>query len=436
MAIEAMKQKDGTFRFRGRSFRITEDKNQALEPFGMRLHNYGVVLMLLPDAAQVNSLDQQIGNARFIRNRYLADRQAYYGQTGEVLTVSSYKKEYLPKLKEEFPFLRLSDKFALEASLEHVENAYKKFFRERTGFPRFASKYQPSGSCYTTKFTNGNLAVLTGVDDLPYVKLPKIGNVRFVLPKGRTVQDLVPAGVSILSASIKRSGPRYTVSLQLETVIEKPPALSEVSIRDIAAADMGLARFAAVGTIDSVNHIENPRWIKLHEKRLRRLQKSLSRKQYDRESHTGSRNWEKARRKVAAEQRKCANQRRDFQHKLSRRIADACAVFVCEDLNIRGMVKNRRLSKGIASVGWGNFLNYVNYKLERKGGIFLKADRYYASSRLCSVCGHKHQELKLSDRMWNCPECGAHHDRDENAVFNLLAEGRRMLAERGIAVTI
>lgn len=86
---------------------------------------------------------------------------------------------------------------------------------------------------------------MTGADGLPYVKLPKIGNVRFVLPKGRTVQDLVPAGVSILSASIKRSGPRYTVSLQLEAVIEKPPALSEASIRDIVAADMGIARFAA-----------------------------------------------------------------------------------------------------------------------------------------------------------------------------------------------
>lgn len=434
MAIEVIKQNDGTFQFHGRSLRITEDKNKALGPFGMCLHNYGIVLMLLPDEAQTNALDQQIGNARFIRNRYLADRQAYYAQTGESLTVPCYKKKYLPKLKAEFPFLCLSDKFALESSLEQVDTAYKNFFQKRTGFPRFACKNMPSGNRYMTKFTNGNIAVLTGADGLSYVKLPKIGQVRFVLPKGKTAQDVIPAGVSVLSAAIKRSGKRYTVSLQLEAVIEKPPALSEVSVRDMVAADMGIARFAAIGNIKSVGMVDNPRWIRLHERRLRRLQKALSRKKYDRKSHTGSKNWEKARDRVAAEQRKCADQRKDFHHKLSRRIADTCTVFVCEDLNIRGMLKNRHLSKEISSVGWGNFLNYVRYKVVRKGGIFLKAGRYYASSRFCSACGHKYQELKLSDRAWDCPECGAHHDRDENAVRNLLKEGRRILAERGIAI--
>lgn len=198
---------------------------------------------------------------------------------------------------------------------------------------------------------------------------------------------------------------------------------------------MGIARFATIGNAEEMETVENPRWIRLHAKRLRRLQKALSRKRYDKKSHTGSKNWEKARRRVAAEQRKCANQRKDFQHKLSRKIADACTVFVCEDLNIRGMVKNRHLSKEISSAGWGRFLTYVRYKLERKGGIFLKAGRFYASSKICSICGKKYEALKLSDRSWRCPECGEIHDRDENAVSNLLKEGRRLLAEKGIAVT-
>lgn len=435
MAISVIKQDDGTFRFSGRSFRPTEEKMQALAPYGMLLHNWGIILMLLPDPVQTQALDQQIGNARFIRNRYLADRQDYYARSGESLTVACYKSDYMPRLKKEYPFLLLSDKFALEAALEHVDAAYKKFFREHTGFPRFASKYNLSGNQYTTKFTNWNIAVETGKDGLSYVKLPKIGKIRFVLPKGKTVRDIVPEGTSILSASVKRAGQTYTVSLQLEAVVDKPAELAEVSVRDIVAADMGIARFATIGNAEEMETVENPRWIRLHAKRLRRLQKALSRKRYDKKSHTGSKNWEKARRRVVAEQRKCANQRKDFQHKLSRKIADACTVFVCEYLNIRGMVKNRHLSKEISSAGWGRFLTYVRYKLERKGGIFLKAGRFYASSKICSICGKKYEALKLSDRSWRCPECGEIHDRDENAVSNLLKEGRRLLAEKGIAVT-
>lgn len=153
----------------------------------------------------------------------------------------------MPRLKEEYPFLRLSDKFALEAALEHVDAAYKKFFREHTGFPRFASRYNPAGNRYTTKFTNGNIAVETGEDGLSYVKLPKIGKIRFVLPNGKTVHDIVPEGTSVLSASVKRAGQTHTVSLQLEAVVEKPAELTEVSVRDIVAADMGIARFATFG---------------------------------------------------------------------------------------------------------------------------------------------------------------------------------------------
>ena len=428
------------FKFSGRAWNITEAKNKALEPYGRVVLNYGIVLELIPDDVQKKDLAQQIGNARFIRNRYLANRLACYKENRKTLTVTEYKAKYFPALKEEFEFLRLSDKFALEAAVEHVDAAYANFFDGRARFPKFVSKWKPNGNTYTTKQTNGNirLELREGKDQmvLPYIKLPKVGWVRFVLPKKRTLQDILPDGTTILSASIKRKGDRFTVSLQLESIIPSPVQAAQMSVHDIIAADMGLKVFALIGGPDWDKEIPNPRWIRLHEKRLRRLQKALSRKQYDEETHTGSKNWEKAKKRVAAEQRKIANQRKDFQHKLSRYIADNCLAFICEDLNIKGMVKNHRLAKEISSAAWGQFLTMVKYKMERLGKFFIQVNRWFPSSQNCSCCGYKNTEVKdLGIRVWKCPECGTLHDRDANAKNNILAEGVRLLREAGVAVT-
>ncbi|MCC2254594.1 transposase [Ruminococcus sp. CLA-AA-H200] len=433
MAVTATKNGD-IFIFSGRAYHITEAKNKALEPYGCMVHDYGLVLELVPDAGQRQSLAQQIGNARFMRNRYLNDRIAYYEETKGTLSVNEYKSKHFPELRKEFGFLQLSDKFALESAVEHVDAAYKNFFSGRAAFPKFASKWKPAGNSYTTKQTNGNIR-LEEADGLPYIRLPKIGLVRFVLPRKQTLQTLVPHGTSILAATVKKKGDRYTVSLQLETVITSPAKMVQVSIQDVLAADMGLKLFAVIGSQGWEKEIPNPRWIRKHEKRLRRLQKSLSRKKYDQKTHTGSRNWEKARRKVAAEQRKIADQRKDFQHKLSRRIADSCSAFCCEDLNIRGMVKNQHLSNEVSSVSWGQFLTMVKYKLERQGKYFIQVSRWYPSSQVCSCCGYRNREVKdLGVRQWTCPECGTYHDRDINAKDNILAEGIRLLGEAGVSV--
>ena len=145
---------------------------------------------------------------------------------------------------------------------------------------------------------------------------------------------------------------------------------------------------------------------------------------YDRKSRTGSKNYYKALAKVHKEHTKTRNQRKDFHHKLSRKIADSCKVFVCEDLNIKGMMANRHMSKSIASVGWGQFLSFVKYKLERKGGYFIKVDRWFSSSQLCHSCWYKNATVKdLLVRSWACPQCGTYHNRDDNAVDNLINEG-------------
>jgi len=436
MALTVEKTANGTFRFSGRSFSPTKDKNEALAEFGCMVHNWGTPLVLIADQEHEGKLNQQIGNARFIKNHYLSDRNAYYQETKQILSPSAYKKARFPELKEEFEFLKRSDKFALEAAIEHVDEAFHKFYKREAKFPRFASKWKPSGNQYTTKYTNGNIAVVMD-DGIPCLKLPKVGLVPFVLPKGKTLADIVPPGASILSCSVKKTSLGFTASLQLETVIKKPEFPKTINVRDMLAADMGLKVFAAIAGSDGGETVENPRWIRRHAKKLRRLQQSLYRKQYDQKTHTGSKNWEKTKRLVAKEQCKCANQRKDFHHKLSRAVADSCSAFVCEDLNIKGMLKNHHLAKEISSVGWGSFLTMVKYKMEAAGKYFLRAGRFFPSSQTCSHCGAKNPEIKdLSVREWTCPVCGTVHDRDINAGTNLLFEGVRMLEDMGVAVSV
>lgn len=426
---------DGTFEFHGGKggLNITERKNEALAPYGKCIWNYGVVLELVPGDKQA-AINQQIGNARFVHNHYLSERIKRYKETKETLTFTKYRKECLPGLKEQNAFLESSDKFAIENACRNVDNAYDRFFKGLGGFPKYASYNKPNGNSYTTNYTNNNIE-LKMVDGLPYLKVPKLGCIRFILPKGKILSDIQPPGVSIKAATISRSNEIYRVSLRMEAVIDKPKFPTVICARDILAADLGLKSFGVFGNMEECHTVPNPRWMKLHEKRLRRFQKSLSRKKYDPAAHKGSKNWEKTRTRVAKEHRRIADQRKDFHHKLSRAIADNYSVFICEDLSVKNMMKNRRLSKSIASVGWSQFLNMVEYKMENAGKYFIKIDRWYPSSQTCGCCGYKNTGVRnLAVRQWTCPECGTWHDRDVNAQKNIYAEGVRVLQSKGINV--
>ena len=412
---------------------ITKKKNAMLAPYHKCVWNYGVVLELLPED-HVPALNQQIGNARFVRNAYLARRIEYYAETKQTLTPSKYKKEMLPALKQEHDFLKNSEKSALENALNDVDCAYQRFFKQKTGFPKYASKNKPNGNRYTSNYSNNNLT-LEMIGGKPYIKLPKVGLVRFILPKGKTLSDIRPYGTKIKKATVSRSGDRWTVSIQMETIIDKPQFPTTVRREDILSVDLGIREFGYFGNMDESIPVHNPRWIKLHEKRLRRFQKAMSRKQYNTKTHTGSKNWEKAKLKVAKEQRKTSNQRRDFQHKLSRAIVESCDAFICEDLAVKNMMKNSKLAKAIASAGWSGFLTKLQYKMERAGKYFLKVDRWFASSQTCHCCGYQNTNVKnLSIRTWTCPKCHTKHDRDENAQKNICLEGIRMLETMGVHV--
>lgn len=426
---------DGTFEFSGGrgGFNIVAQKNKALELYGKCIWNYGVVLELVPGEKQ-SAINQQIGNARFVHNNYLHERKEYYNLYKKTLTISQYQKDYLPKLKEERDYLKTSDKFVYENACRNVDNAYNRFFKGEAGFPKYASYNKPNGNSFTTNYTNNNIE-LKMIDRMPYVKLPKLGYIRFVLPKGKTLADIQPHGTSIKAATVTRSNTIYRISIRMEAVIDKPVFSTVIHKDDIMSVDLGLKDFGVFGNLKESDAVPNPKWIQVHAKRLRRFQQSLSRKQYDHETYTGSRNWEKARLKVVKEQRKIADQRKDFHHKLSRAIADNCTAFICEDLAVKNMMKNRHLAKAIASVGWSQFLTMVKYKMERAGKYFRKVSRWYPSSQTCGCCGYKNADVKdLAVRKWVCPKCGTLHDRDINAQQNIFRMGMRLLQAEGIKI--
>ena len=211
----------------------------------------------------------------------------------------------------------------------------------------------------------------------------------------------------IKSVTISRtpSGKYYA---SLVTELEIPPTpLTGGKI----GLDLGLKEFAITSKPEK---FANPRYFQRSLRRLKIRQRRLSRKV------KGSNNRNKAKIIVAKIHEKVANQRLDYQHKISRQLTSENQAIVVEDLNIKGMVKNRKLAKQISDVAWGQFLNLLEYKGELYGCEINKVDRFFPSSKRCSNCGYIKEDLTLKDREWDCPECQTHHDRDLNACLNLL----------------
>jgi putative transposase len=215
---------------------------------------------------------------------------------------------------------------------------------------------------------------------------------------------------------------KYYASLLFETQQEEPTPVAEGKV---AGIDLGIKEFAIVHDGKKCSRFPNPKHLSKHEKNLKRKQKKLARKQ------KGSQSREKAKKLVAKIHERVSNTRQDYLHKVSRKIVDNNQVVVVENLNIKGMVRNHKLAKAISDVGWGMFVNFLDYKLKEKGGVLVEIDRWFPSSKLCSNCHYEMKSLDLSIREWTCPKCGTHHDRDENASANIRAEGIRMLSVSG-----
>jgi putative transposase len=193
----------------------------------------------------------------------------------------------------------------------------------------------------------------------------------------------------------------------------------------VSGIDLGLKDFAIVHDGIKTSKYANPKHLAKHERNLHRKQQKLARKE------KGSQSREKARLLVARVHERVSNVRQDYLHKLSRKLVDDNQVIVVESLNTKGMVRNHKLAKAISDVGWGMFVNFLQYKLDHEGKMLVEIDRWFPSSKLCSNCHYQVGEMPLDVRAWICPNCGTHHDRDGNAALNIRAEGIRMLSVLG-----
>ncbi|MDR6998969.1 RNA-guided endonuclease TnpB family protein [Neobacillus niacini] len=399
--------------------KTTKEKNEELAKDGLKLRHYGLKLRMEPNKKQKEQIHQTAGCSRFAFNFYLGERKEVYRLTNETLSVGDFKKSF-NVLKEHpmFNWLKKADKFALETAMESVEDAFQRFFKGQNGFPKFKSKHK-SEKGYTTKETNGNIKL-----DIQnqMVQLPKLGKVKIRLSKKhcKMFQENGLKG-KIKTATIKyHSSGQYYVSLKIEEIIDLPETVdfSTVSEDKIIGLDLGLNHFY----IDSNGKkVDNPKFLKTKLKKLAKLQRQLKNKKI------GSSNYKKLQQKISKLHLHIANMRKDFLHKESRKLVNENQVIVLEDLNVKGMIKNKKLACSIADVSWSMFKTFVSYKADWANKKVIPVDRFFASSKQCNGCHEKNTMLSLSDRDWVCPNCGTKHDRDVNAAKNIKEEGIRIL---------
>ena len=348
---------------------------------------------LYPTEIQKAYFANCFGCVRFVYNRMLNDKIEHYKETRQML------KNTPAQYKHEFPFLKDVDSLALANAQQNLEKAYKNFFRDKSvGFPNFKAKHKSKAS-YTTNNQGGNIRIENGK-----IKLPKIGFVK--IKQHRDFEGLIKS----CTLSMNKAG-NYFISILVEQ--EAPqwlPAEHKIGI------DLGIADFA-ITTNDAGESVKyaNPKCLYQSEKKGKKAQRALSRKQ------KGSKNRDKARLVLAKKYEKIANQRKHFLHKLSNKITDENQVIVIETLSSRNLMKNHKLAKAIGDVSWFEFSRQLAYKAEWKGRTLIKADRFYPSSQICSACGHRNGKKSPHIRDWKCPDCGTLHDRDINASMNLLA---------------
>ncbi|OUC12196.1 MAG: transposase [Alkalinema sp. CACIAM 70d] len=359
-----------------------------------------VKVRIYPTDAQQVHLAQAFGCCRWVWNQSLAIMSQTYKETGRGVSAMDIKK-LLPIWKKEHEWLSECYSQCLQQSVLNLGAAFGNFFDGRTGYPSFKNRHGRQSIQYPQK--------VTILSDTAITFPGKLGTV-----KAKIHRDCV-GNLKTVTVSRMPDG-QYYASLLLDDGIEKPESSSEGKAVGI---DLGLIDFAVTSDGSKFN---NPKYLKKHERNLKRKQRKLSCKK---DKTTNKRR--KAKLALAKVHSKISRVREDFLHKLSRKIVNENQVIVVEDLAVKNMVKNHTLAKSISDAGWGMFQTMLKYKAEQDGKIYLEIGRFFPSSHLCHAT-LPIPKMDLSVRSFLCPHCNVHHDRDVNAAINIRNEGLRILA--------
>ncbi|WP_263080567.1 transposase [Endozoicomonas sp. Mp262] len=359
----------------------------------MRAYKY----RLYPNQEQRVLIEKHFGCSRHVYNWALSEKEAHYKETGKSLSKRDLQDKLVSSKKTDKPWLKEVNSQSLLASLANLDKAFSNFFKGLAKFPRFKKKYAGWQSYQCPQHVSISF-------DSGTVSLPKIKGIKAKLHR--------PFSGKVKTVTIKRSpSGKYFASVLVDDDISDPvPTVIEPE--NTVGLDVGLNHML----IDSQgNKTDNPRFLKNSLHRLAVEQKKLSRKQ------KGSTGRAKQKRKVAVVHERIANRRYDFIQKETARLAIKSHVttFAVEDLNIKGMVKNRKLSRAIQDVSWGTFLSVLDYKCRWNGKNLIRIGRFRPSSKVCNGCGYKAESMPLSVREWECPSCHNLADRDINAAMNI-----------------
>ena len=356
----------------------------------------GIKFRAYPTKAQQNLINQTLGCCRLIYNKGLAMRNVAYENGSKVgYTQTSAMLTELKKTSD-FAFLKEVDSIALQQSLRDLDRGFVNFFQKRASHPTFKSKHNNHQS-YRTVNQGDNIRIVG-----KYIKLPKLGYVK--------IKQSMEVG-KINNVTIERTpSGKYFVVLN----VDFEPELQANKGGSIGI-DVGIKEFYSDS---NGNVVQNPKYLEKSMRKLVREQRRLSRKQ------KGSNNRNKQCVKVALVHEKITNQRNDFLQKQSTMLVRENQTICIEDLNVKGMIRNHKLAKSIASVSWSRFFKMLEYKATWYGNDLIKVPTMYPSSQTCSCCGHRNPLVKnLAIRNWECPECHAKHNRDINASINILNKG-------------
>ena len=355
--------------------------------------------------AQQQEIAQTAGSSRFVYN-YALERYIRSAEENIYLSYEDICKE-LTSLKRnpQTEWLKKRPSQILQQAIKDATRAIDSFYREKKkkkkyGFPKFRRKFVHDSFKYPQHVKiDGNRAWL-----------PKIGWVCFI--DSRQIEGIIKQAV------IKREGDHWYIHLTCE--IKKEVVIIKPREEKVIGLDVGLLKFA---TLSNGEQIENPHYLKKSLNKLKRLQKSVSR------TKRGSKNRLKLKNKMRKLHLRIKNQRLDFLHKITSQLVKQFDGIIIEDLNILGMVKNRRLSLAISDVGWGRFFSLLRHKIEWAGKVLVVINRFLPTSKACSSCGEK-RDMPLIERTYSCFKCGLVLDRDLNAALNIREAGRSFLQDQ------